>query len=421
MPIVGLTDSARVAFPSLGILRKGAKKDGPGPGRDLEVFRFVSERPEVAEAFAAAYGEAPDRIRCYLPHATPDENLEAWCEEWVAGGLVHRCDGETMVLWRTPEGYYSSQPKPCPYHTGEAQRGSRVPGCKPVGRLSVILPELVRAGFVGYVTVLTTSVHDIGSLTGSLRDAALLRGQHPDGLRGIEWILWRQPQMISTPAPNGKRARRQKWLVKIAPSSEWVQHQISTAHAEALGQLPARTMVALPEPDEAPQADPETGEILSERPEIVAPFEDDDEDGELPDDVEEGEFEPAEPGEEPSNGAGRIRSQVLDLITEREGQTARSGALWRDEPATDAQRKALAMLLDEALEARSKQERYAVYELLTGKADSGAMNMAECGALLAWLAEQGEDGKLSLREGAAEEARVVYRAAMRKQGQQELF
>ncbi|MDD5059430.1 MAG: recombinase RecT [Sideroxydans sp.] len=154
--------------------------------------------------------------------------------------------------------------------------------------------------------------------------------------------------------------------------------------------------------------DPETGEIVDPSAEA---------DERAPDAFEEGEYVE----EEPSDAAGRIKSQVMDLIAEREGQAAKAGGVWADQPATDAQRRALAMLLDEALEAKTKGERYAVYEYLTGNADSGEMNMAECGALLAWLAEKGDNDRLALRDGAAEEAKIVYRAAMRKQGQQELF
>lgn len=408
MPIIGITDNGRASFPSLGTLRKGGPRQGNAPGKDLETFRFTSERPEVAEAFVSAYGEYPSRLHVYLPYATVDENLDAWREEWVAGGLVHRCDGQTMVRWRTPEGYYSSEPRPCPYCSGEAERTAERPGCKPVGRLSLILPELVQAGYVGYVTLITTSIHDIASLTASLKDAARMRGHTEDGLRGIEWVLWRQREMISTPAGQGKRARRPKWLVKIAPASAWVQRQLELAKASAMGQLP----------EPAPRL--AVGEVDEETGEILAPPDESDEEGEEP--IQDGEFQQEAEGESaPSEAAGGIKSHVLDLIAEREGQTNKNGKPWSKEPATQAQRQALAMLLKQALGAQTEQERYAVYEYLTGKADSGDMNMAECGALLAWLAEKDEGGRLMLKEGAAEEAQLVYRAAIRKQGQQEMF
>jgi len=93
------------------------------------------------------------------------------------------------------------------------------------------------------------------------------------------------------------------------------------------------------------------------------------------------------------------------------------GWKWADEPATARQRQLLAGLMTEALGARSANERYAVYEYLTGKADSKLMNMAECAALIDWLSETDAAGRIQLWEEAAGEAAAVYRAAMRRQGQ----
>lgn len=239
MPIKGLTTNVRPAFPSLGKLRKGGKKtSATRPGPDLEYFRFTSDDPQIEAAFYAAYPAKPQSINVFLPNKAIDDNWECWQERWVAGGLMHRCDGETCVVWQDEAGEYQNTPEPCP---GE---------CTPVGRLQVLLPELLQAGFVGYVTFETHSKHDIMSTQACLEDAAGKSNGH--GLRGIEFRLYRVAQKISTPMTDKqtgeiKRVRRVKWLVKLTPTARWVQAQL--AQAEHL-QLAIPETLALPESTE---------------------------------------------------------------------------------------------------------------------------------------------------------------------------
>jgi len=238
MPIKGLTTDVRPQFPSLGKLRKGAKKvSDRKPGEDLSYFRFTSDDPQIEAAFYAAYPAHPRSVNIFLPNRTVDDNWEAWQEDWVAGGLKHRCDGETCVVWQDDAGEYHTDPKPCP---GE---------CKPVGRLQVMLPELLQAGYVGYVTVETHSKHDIMSTQACLEDAA--GKANGNGLQGIEFRLYRAEQVISTPMIDKqtgevKRVRRAKWLVKLTPTVRWVQAQLAQAERLQLGEPEA---LALPEPE----------------------------------------------------------------------------------------------------------------------------------------------------------------------------
>ncbi|MCR4294855.1 MAG: hypothetical protein NUW21_04925, partial [Elusimicrobia bacterium] len=236
MPIRGLTDRA-ATFPRIGALRKGAPKPATGnaPGRDLKHFRFTSDDPTVVEAFRAAYPEEPRDINIYLPYATPDENLSAWREEWKAGGLIHRCDGETCdIWWDRQQKKYRREPIPCPSLKLDK------PACKAVGRLSVVIPELRR---LGTVSVLTTSLHDILTLQGALQAFWLIRHD----LRGIPFLLSRRGREISTPTDNGTRARREKWLISIEPSPRWVELQLAAAEQAATPLLlPAPTVIDLP-------------------------------------------------------------------------------------------------------------------------------------------------------------------------------
>ncbi len=226
MPIVGLTDRGAM-FPQIGILRKGdVKKDEKKPGADLTYFRFDSDDQDAVMAFNAAYGAEPRSIRVFLPFQTTNENFEAWREEWVSGGLKHRCDGQICVRWQTPQGTYSTVAKPCPG------------GCKQVGRLRVIVPELRR---MAYVTVLTTSIHDIIEIDSNLLALETSRGD----LRGIPLLVKRVPREISTPGADGKRVRREKWLISIEAQPQWVDMQLTAMQRAALG--PAGGNLALPE------------------------------------------------------------------------------------------------------------------------------------------------------------------------------
>ena len=229
MGIIGLTTNREANFPRIGVLRKGGKKpaDGKKPGQDLKYFRFDTSDKDAERAFVAFYGAEPDTINVFLPYVTPDENFQAWQEEYRAGGLVHRCDGEIMSIWLTPDGKYSTEPTPCPYHTGKQKRTTNEPGCKAVGRLIVIVPELSR---FAYVTVGTTSKNDIMELTDNLNAVFAIRGS----LQGIPFILCRRPRMISTPKPDGSgRARYEKWMLSLEVNPKWATLQLEAMQKQA--------------------------------------------------------------------------------------------------------------------------------------------------------------------------------------------
>lgn len=241
MAIKGLTDR-QGAFPQIAVLRKGgAKESEKKPGQDLTFFRFDCDDEAVTAAFAAVYGSEPREINVFLPYPTAEENFFTAKEEWRAGGLVHRCDGEMTMVRQNKDGTYNTDPAPCPG------------GCKPVGRLKVVIPELKR---LAYVVALTTSLHDIMTLQENLVAAEMIAGD----LRGIPFILRRSPREVSTPADGGKRVRREKWLLSIEPAPAWVAAQLTAMQQAA---LPAGTaMLESPEADE----DPEDDNIIDQAP-----------------------------------------------------------------------------------------------------------------------------------------------------------
>lgn len=270
MSIKGLTDRA-AAFPSVGILRKGEKKvKENAPGKDLTFFRFVTDDGLAEKMFIEAYPneDALRNINVFLPHKTTDENMDSWIEKWLASSLVYRSDGETVVLWKSPKGGFSTEAKPDPRPEIGAD-GKRADGSLQVGRLSVIVPEL---GRFATVTVLTTSKHDIINLTRQLRSYEALLGD----LRGIPFVIRRRLTTISTPAENGKRARREKWLLSIETQAQWSIAKLGMMEREALA---TGNMVI--------EAGTTDDYLLKELPEgMYSPFED-----EVPEPVIQGEPE----------------------------------------------------------------------------------------------------------------------------------
>lgn len=238
MPIKGLTDQPR-AFVEIGQLRKGAPKpkNGKKPGADLTYFRatFNEGEEKAAEMFFAEYGNEPRAIEVFLPFDEPEANFETWKEAYLAGGLIHRCDGEYVeraIDYENGEVIVNNgkhvetgervkcDGQPVAYWTDE--QGKQQPVfCEPHGRLKVIVPQLRR---LAYMTVLTTSTWDIANLSKELNG---YWWENRQKLRGIRFILKRTPKMISTPSGRGgRKARRKKWLLHIEPAPSWVEEQL---------------------------------------------------------------------------------------------------------------------------------------------------------------------------------------------------
>lgn len=247
MPIPRLMNRERPGL-VLGTLHKGAAKREGEKMVELPYWRFTSPDPEVAAAFTAIYGDRPVKINVYLPYPTPDENFSFWCEVWGKSGLIHRCDGENAVLWRDGDKMVTGK-KPCP-----GGHRDNDPLKDATGRLYVLIPDLVRAGYVGYVQVQTKSKNDIAHIYKVLTDIYAMRN-NTDGLRGILFDLIRVKESISVPGFGqnaGGRQRANKYMIKIQPSAEWMQIQLQADSTRAL--LPAGGIAAsATAPENAPE------------------------------------------------------------------------------------------------------------------------------------------------------------------------
>ena len=262
MPIKNLTDRASVTprFTRLGVIKKG-ERVGEGKGTrlvDLEYFRFTTDRQEVAQAFFDAFGEQPVSICCFLPYRTMEENWQTWKEEWGYSGLIHRCDGEIMVQWLNADKTYTrdyeqSRQAKCPYACGEKERTADNPGCSEVGRLSIIVPKLLQAGFFGYVTVETHSIHDLANITNSIVEAENKAREFgcERGLQGIGFVLRRQFEEVGIRYQKRDgdyvKTRGNKWMIRLDPSRAWARRQMEIAQAAAFAlPVPDMDMTALP-------------------------------------------------------------------------------------------------------------------------------------------------------------------------------
>lgn len=220
MPIIGLTDQLTHEMPRLGQLRKGAKKpqNSKKPGKDLTYFRFVCHNPDIVARFEKVYGKEPRLINCRLAFPDLERSFPTWREEWGAGSLKHRCDGETMTLWQDEEGLYHTQPEPCPY----ADLPDKDPGrkCKQSGLLRIIIDDL---GEWAYVDAVTTGQWDCIQLTENVLEVEYMAKLASDitgraiGIQGIPCQLKREPRMTSCPNFNGDgpRQRQEKWMLYL--------------------------------------------------------------------------------------------------------------------------------------------------------------------------------------------------------------
>jgi len=230
MPIKQLSKPERPAM-VIGTLHKGSPKTDSGMGKELPYWRFSSTIPGVEQAFRDAYGDTPTKINVYLPFSTPEEVFSYWCEVWVGSGLVHRCDGETAVRWREGD-HMKTGSKPCPggHKDNDPLKDS-------IGRLVVIIPDLIAAGYVGYVTVQTKGKNDITHLVRMLGEVYDNRKNNPLGLKGIQFDLCRVKENISAPGfgkTAGQRTRVDKFNIKLYPSVEWTTLQLDMARKDAL-------------------------------------------------------------------------------------------------------------------------------------------------------------------------------------------
>lgn len=220
MPIYGLTDPESLRYgsglPLIARLYKGGEKPESGnkPGADLNYFRveFEEQYTWLGEAWEALYGAKPVQFgRVFLAQNSLHEAFPTWKEEWNATTMLHRCDGRRQSRhYDASNSSYSSQPISCAATSNPACK------CKPVGRLNLILPDLLEAtGVMGFVSISTHSINDILTISSYLNDILSMAKK----LTGIPFVFGRAQESISVPKPNGKPGER----LRVAKSLLYIQ------------------------------------------------------------------------------------------------------------------------------------------------------------------------------------------------------
>ncbi len=266
MPVKSLNVEA--ALPVIGTLYKGAAKPNPRtPGHNQQFFRFVGIDAVVQQAFEAAYGPEPSMINIRFPYEDRERCVQVWMEEWDALGLVHRCDEETMVRWRMPDGTMSNEQKPCPYFTGEKQRTAKKPGCVLRVKMLFQIPEISQAGIVGVVRMTSGGWGDAHHILGMLDWFQLSEHGQLADLRLPTWMLSRYPVRKRYTDPAGQLRTNTASDVFLMVSPDWVRMEAARRRAMANAFIEAHDeRLLLPAgPDRAqPQLlDRATGEIIT--------------------------------------------------------------------------------------------------------------------------------------------------------------
>lgn len=414
MAIKGVSDRNSVAprFKVIGKLKKGSPKENGRVGADLDYFRFDSNDPLVLQAFEGIYGPEPRRLDVYLPYRNMEDNFSSWRELYGQNGLCKvRCDGENWVDWIDGPRHYHGE-RPCTWEFRDP--ASRCPGCplQPVGRLSVILPEMWHAGHIGLVTVETHSWNDIANLSSKLVQW--------EPLTGKPFTLWREDTRIGVPIKD-KRAAVEKSLIYVELTNDYLVALLRDAQRKALEDV---NLPLLSEPsggeahadgdagtDEPGPRDARADDFVTSAPPVEDATYEEAPDPEAP--------EP-EPAAEAANGrrpwsAEQVIAKIVEIVEAKGGKGA---------AASDKQRGLIAAKLEECFagDDDASTRRHTVLKAIFGFDSVKLLTKAQAGATLQWLLAGGQDdtGDYPLHEAAPKEAAAIVRQALIDAGQEEL-
>lgn len=264
-PIKGLTDRG-LAFPQIGVIRKGSPKGENVPGKDLQYFRveFDANEERARQLFEEAYnksGGKPAAMRVTFPFNEIDRVWDAYLEAYTASRLVARSDGETILYWRdgkdtlvknglatatrTVNIWRKTEGKNTEPLVISMTEGQSVPHienmvfhrtektlveARPVGRLRVVVPELKR---LAYLALTTTSMNDIIALggpdSGELGAISQLCKLLNLPVAGVPLILRRKPKKIAFSKTDGTQSSMVRYLVHIEADPEFVEKALASS------------------------------------------------------------------------------------------------------------------------------------------------------------------------------------------------
>lgn len=288
MPIKNLSEgriTRPLLPPTLGALRKGEAKKNDQMGKDLnDHYRFTPENSrdvELTKAFYDIFGDKPTNIPFVFPSDKLDDCFFRFNEEYTRAGVQHFCDGENIYERNRMSATWEKTDKLCPYFKGNPKkiarpkdRNGKELGCQPNARLSVYLPDLIRAtGRVGVVKILTKSPNDIAHIEDQFHLAIQNFGTIKET---VGFVLYRSPSLVTAHYVDKSGAQRQsvseKWFIKIATNPEFMLHQLESKKQLYL----SGGMKSLPVPQEEiieaefTQANEELGSLIEQIAEIDA-------------------------------------------------------------------------------------------------------------------------------------------------------
>lgn len=450
MPIKNLTDRG-LAFPQIGVIRKGSPKGENRPGQDLQYFRVEFDEAEVKarQSFDDTYsksGGKPAAMRVVFPFNEIDRVWDAYLEAYSASRLIARSDGETILYWRdngntivknglatvtqTVKIWRRTEGKNTEPLEVELVEGQPVPyiedmvfhrtektlvTAKPVGRLRVVLPELKR---LAYLTLTTTSMNDIIALggpesgeLGAIKEICRILNLP---LAGVPLILRRKPRPISFTKDDGSQSRMTRWLVHIEADPEFVEKALASSRHLA---MPVVQLLASGEDDAVISGvdEPEFDDELSAEV-----------DGDVVtvDEVREPTAQEASASERLEQNVGR--PYTPEQLKERIQLFANKNQRENKINATQPQRGLVAGVLEKCFagDPDSDRIRHSVMKYLTGYdsvAAKDGMPGIYVNALLDWLNPIKDSGGAYEPDSlAVKEANAVWTQALRDAGQMEM-
>lgn len=257
-------------LPEIGRLRKGEPMGQSRFPKEIDYFRFTSEEDALVHKFYQVYGAQPKEIDCLAAYDNPEDTFSTWNEEYSQTGLLRMCDGWNIAKNFNHQTKYIESYLPLE----QAQRpqceqlATGKCGCKPRGRLSLILPRL---GRLGAVILTTGSKYDIGNLISSLNYLNELVYDKGGTLRNIPLRLMRVPKTVKTPhiGQSGHRTKQTFNFLKLEAHPNWVEKYAGKIFAVSDGisytqidqasqqhkALPAAPVLENPDPPYTPPAD----------------------------------------------------------------------------------------------------------------------------------------------------------------------
>lgn len=225
----------QLLFPPIGHIRKGQAQEEVDKGypKDLDYFRLVfNEGEEVAAAAAEqVFGPEPKELEIVFPYNDIERIWDYWLKAYASNRCIAVSDGTQFLYWldndtnkvKARNGVMAGSSEPAIYSKNMVvgiTRDSRKPiYCKPVGKLTVIFPQIASTvSRLAPMILHTSSWNDIAHITNLLESYSALAGSHGLPLAGCKMLLrreWRQISYAPNPSKPEDRKSVKKSLVTI--------------------------------------------------------------------------------------------------------------------------------------------------------------------------------------------------------------